>query len=93
MFWELTVGVPGYSVFSDLYLQGGALIAVSPDEEAAEQMPSPRDVMSDKDGNAAKEDRWTQIKNAELARTQLGDRAIRLPGVTYIFNDKPGRGE
>jgi hypothetical protein len=82
----LTVqGLAGYSVFSNLYLAGGVLTAVSPDAASAASIPAPRDVLSGKADNGRPppgEDRWLQITDPAIAANQLGKRAIRLPGVT-----------
>jgi len=83
-------GVPGYSVFSNLYLFEGALVAVSPDAEAGNSIPAPRAIMSGPkkpDGGRppAGEDRWSQITDPKLAQ-QMGKRAIRIPGITVSSN-------
>ncbi|WOO84753.1 uncharacterized protein LOC62_06G008266 [Vanrija pseudolonga] len=83
-------GIEGYSVFSDLYFSGGALVAVVPDEKARAALPKPMAIMSAEQGGPARADRWTTAVGAELARAEFGQRVVRLPGVTYIFNDPPG---
>ncbi|KAL1407021.1 hypothetical protein Q8F55_006434 [Vanrija albida] len=86
-------GIEGYSVFSDLYFSGGALVAVMPDKEAGDALPHPMSIMSAEHGGPPGQDRWTTVVGAELARAEFGRRVVRLPGVTYIFNDPPGTGD
>ncbi|KAL7419057.1 hypothetical protein Q5752_005893 [Cryptotrichosporon argae] len=106
-------GLPGYTVFSNLYLSRGALLAVTPSaspatssdddddalagEGAARRAPIPpaRAVMSGEKRAgggwpAPGEDRWREVEGGDVTRDELGDVAVRLPGVTYIFNDVPG---
>lgn len=77
-------GLPGYNVFSNMYLSGGALVPVSADDEAAEDIPKGRSVLSgsQRPGSVPGDERWAPIVGDKLARAQLGKRAVRLPGVT-----------
>ncbi|EKD04548.1 hypothetical protein A1Q2_01120 [Trichosporon asahii var. asahii CBS 8904] len=77
-------GLPGYSVFSNLYLNGGILYAVSADETAAALIPETRTILSGVGNHhpAAGPDRWSTVIGGDLARSELGNRAVRLPGVT-----------
>lgn len=88
-FWriKLTAGLPGYSVFSNLYLNGGILYAVSADETAAALIPETRTILSGVGNHhpAAGPDRWSTVIGGDLARSELGNRAVRLPGVTVSF--------
>lgn len=83
---QLTPGVGGYSVFSNLYFNGGILYAVSADEEAAALIPETKLILTGApEGNRhppAGMDRWSAVVGADLARSELGTRAVRLPGVS-----------
>lgn len=92
----LIPGIEGYTVWSNLYLAGGALVAASETKEAADRLPKPRRVLSDFDGVErvpAGPDLWATSTGADLVRAEFGERAVRLPGVTYLFNDPPGERE
>ncbi|KAK4684253.1 short coiled-coil protein, partial [Tremellales sp. Uapishka_1] len=90
-------GIPGYSIFSNLYLSSSTFLAVRPSIPLPGQkdIPPVRHIMSasksPKGGYpAAGEDVWRVIDGEEMARDELGKTAILLKGVTYIFNDGPG---
>lgn len=79
-------GIPGYSVFSNMYLSGGALMPVSADDTAAAEMPRARAVMSGFSPGGGRppagEDRWAPLVGEKLARSHFGKRAVRVPGIT-----------
>lgn len=86
------IGSPGYTVWSNLYLSTGTLLAVTGDDGS--QLPSPRHILSgekqEKGGfPAAGDDRW-RVEHEDVVRGELGRTAILLPGTTYIFNDIGG---
>lgn len=94
---RLTTGIEGYYTFSNMYLSGGALVSVVPSSDALSELPAPRSVLSGSDGKGGRpppgEELWTQIVGEELAISEFGKRVVRLPGITYLFNDQPGPGE
>lgn len=90
--WYL--GVPGYSVFSNLYLSAGGFTFVEPESGVKyKKLPGTRQILSgpkQKNGHypAADEERWRIIGN-EQASGELGSRALHLKGVTVridLFN-------
>ncbi|BEI82546.1 hypothetical protein CcaverHIS002_0304140 [Cutaneotrichosporon cavernicola] len=86
-------GIEGYTVWSNLYLSGGTLVAFSKTKEAADSLPNARGILTDFDGVErlpAGPDLWATIAGADLAHDRFGEGAVRLPGVTYLFNDPPG---
>ncbi|CAK9779740.1 hypothetical protein CC85DRAFT_285205 [Cutaneotrichosporon oleaginosum] len=86
-------GIEGYTVWSNLFLSGGTLVAAVETKEAADKLPKPRGILSDFDGVEripAGPDLWATSAGADLVRAEFGERAIRIPGITYLFNDPPG---
>ncbi|GMK56918.1 hypothetical protein CspeluHIS016_0307580 [Cutaneotrichosporon spelunceum] len=85
-------GIEGYTVWSNLYLSGGTLIAACETEEELDRIPKAHNILSHFDGAEILPpgpDVWTATASADLAGDQFGD-AVRLPGVTYLFTDPPG---
>lgn len=65
-------------------------------KDAADRLPPPRSILTDFDGVErvpAGPDLWATSAGADLVHAELGERAIRIPGVTYLFNDPPGQSE
>lgn len=89
-------GIEGYYTFSNMYLSGGALVSVVPSKEALAELPAGPSVLSGSDGKGGRpppgDDLWAQIVGEELALSELGQQVVRLPGITYFFNDQPGTG-
>jgi hypothetical protein len=64
--------------------------------DAAARLPPPRSILTDFDGVGrvpAGPDLWATSAGADLVHAELGERAIRIPGVIYLFNDPPGESE
>lgn len=81
-----TAGIEGYTVWSNLYLSGGVLIAATETQDQAEALPKPKGIMSDSKAphnhDPAGSDMWSTIAGVDLVRNDFGNKAIRLPGIT-----------
>ncbi|ODO08574.1 hypothetical protein L198_00304 [Cryptococcus wingfieldii CBS 7118] len=100
-------GVPGYQVFTNLYLSGASLTAITPSQapsplasddaeetDRVQESPFPETksiISSSKRGVTAGPDRW-RIEGPEVGRMEFGKTGYRLGGLTFIFNDGPGPG-
>lgn len=84
---EHVAGLHGYQVFDNLYIQDGNYVAVVPkgaSRRAARAMPSQSEVLGQGDIGF-------KIIESDEVELEFGKSVIgRLPGVTVIFNDKPG---
>ncbi|CED83753.1 Glycosyltransferase AER61, uncharacterised [Phaffia rhodozyma] len=87
-------GIPGYSMFQNLYVQNGTMIAVSSDPTT---LPEVSRVLSDMSRGTpenkfpvADETRWLVISPEEAAARFDGGHSARLIGSTIFLNDGPG---
>lgn len=84
---EHVAGLHGYQVFDNLYIHDGNYLAVLPkgmSRRSSRIMPSESEVLSGGDIGF-------KLIESDEAELEFGKSVIgRLPGVTVIFNDKPG---
>ncbi|WVQ79833.1 hypothetical protein IAT38_001933 [Cryptococcus sp. DSM 104549] len=99
-------GIAGYQVFSNLYLTGGALMAITPNptlrvQEDADMdgevggdmegaIPETKYIISSNERGEEAGPDRWRVDGPEVGRQEIGKRGYRLGGVTFIFNDKPG---
>lgn len=82
------LGIPGYTLWSNLYVSSGALLAVQPDrrDPTEPEWLATRQIMSGEKRptggyGAADEERW-RVVDESVASGELGKRGIFLSGVT-----------
>lgn len=73
-------------MWSNLYLNGGTLIAAKETKAEADALPNPRAIMSKFEpphGHpAADESLWSTVVGKDLVHVEFGKRVTRLPGIT-----------
>ncbi|KAL7410113.1 hypothetical protein BDY24DRAFT_187218 [Mrakia frigida] len=87
-------GIPGYSMFENLYTTQGRFIAITSN---ASQLPPISEFLSDMSKGTpedrfpvADETRWIVISPEQAMGVFSGRTAARLAGATFFFNDGPG---
>jgi hypothetical protein len=85
------LGIPGYTLWTNLYVSSGALLAIQPDrrDPTEPEWLATRQIMSGEKRptggyGAADEERW-RVVDESVASGELGKRAIVLNGVTVSW--------